>query len=175
MYNIIDLELNSWPSKRAIGIVEVGIVEMDHEFNVTRTVSKFVRPDVGFLTDSTASLTGIKPEEILSADKLDMVMTRLVKDAFFNKRVVVAWGTDYETIQRELCATYLHPFDVINAQVLYSIWTNRSPLTRISLSQASIECGIEFAGTKHRALDDAIQTAKIFKYMMDQRVEPDNE
>lgn len=175
MYNVIDLELNSWPSKRAIGIVEIGIVEMDTEFNVTRTVSKFVRPEVGYLTESTATLTGIKLEEVLSADKLDMVIARLVKDAFFNKRVVVAWGTDYDVIQRELHTFVLQPYDVINAQVLYSIWTNRSPMTRISLSQASIECGIEFTGNKHRALDDAIQTAKIFKYMMDQRVEPENE
>lgn len=175
MYNIIDLELNSWPSKRAIGIVEIGIVEMNTDFEITRTVSKLVRPDVGYLTEATATLTGIAPEDILSADKLDIIIARLIKESFFNKRVVVAWGTDYDTIQRDVHSLVLHPFDVINAQVLYSIWTNRSPTTRISLSQASTECGIPFVGNKHRALDDAIQTAKIFKYMMDQRVEPENE
>ncbi|WKL00263.1 exonuclease domain-containing protein [Paenibacillus amylolyticus] len=89
-------------------------------------------------------------------------------DAYY----MCSWGPDDRSKLISHCRT--HQLDVAwitNHNDLQQQWSRtvrkEGKFRQLGLAQALEICGIEFDGTQHRALDDAINTAKVFMHQFD--------
>lgn len=169
MLIILDLEATCWAETKLTfkpEIIEIGAVKVDLKTNqILDTFDALVRPTLNpELSDFCTNLTGITTDMVKGSEYFWQVYPKFVRWAGSkNKGLIGAWG-DYDgrALRRDVT---LHNLDwelterYLNISHFYLL---KKGGKKRGLLQASQESGIEFEGPQHRALADALVTAKIF-------------
>lgn len=181
-YCIVDLEATCWerndPKRQPHEIIEIGAVILDENYNYIKEFTQFVKPlDNLILTEYCTDLTSITQKDIDSAPTLAVAISRLKEwVGSFEDVVFCSWGYfDKEQLLYECSLNSIdYPFndDHINIKVRFSKIMERS--RRVSLKKALRILDIQFEGTQHRAIFDALMTSKVFKVIMEKEAHTEN-
>lgn len=148
-------------------IIEIGAVKLDSDGNEIDRFSKFARPLTHpVISEFCNELTTITQEDIDSAEELGDVLAQFVE--WVNGAILISWGFyDRKQMERDLIANDLeYLMESLESHQslkhLHGSWNN---LRRggIDLGGAIKFENLEFDGTAHRGIDDAINIAKIFR------------
>lgn len=173
-YIIIDLEWNNTYCKKKKGflneIIEVGAVKLNESLEIVDTFSMIVKAQLGKkLHTRVKELTNITNDDISGGTPFSQVMATFRKWSA-GENVVLTWG---DTDIRVLIENFKYfngisvvPFlkNYINIQKYAQAFLNLTKAEQIGLSAAAKKLGIttdEYS--LHRALDDSLLTADIFK------------
>ncbi|MEO3947053.1 3'-5' exonuclease [Gorillibacterium sp. CAU 1737] len=175
-YIIYDLEMTVCRKKDQISeIIEIGaakVTKQDGTFAITDTFQAFVQPVKSpVLTKSTTDFTGITQEDVRSAGKFPEVIAQFLKwigDDYY----LCSWGPDdklqfiRECRSHKLNMTWIRNHN--NLQRLLTAIRKQEKHQQMGLKAALEWLEIPFAGSHHRAMDDAVNTAHIFVRLADQ-------
>ena len=177
----VDFEMQpihkKYKAERAIcqaEIIEIGAVAWDEDFNEISSFKRYIKPTMSnHISRNIAELTGINDGTVLYssksiADELNDFASWCI--GFNDSFTVYAWSeNDLNQILREYKMKNLSLSDglklvVDNWHDLQSDYDTATESKRAtSLSNALESLGIYFDGKMHDALDDARNTATIFK------------
>ncbi len=181
-YIIMDLEWNNAYCKKKNGfineIIEIGAVKLDSNLNVVDTFSMFIKAQLGKkLHSRVKELTNITNDDISSGTPFSQAMSQFRKWSAGNDTVFLTWG---DTDIRVLIENFKYfngisfiPFlsNYVNLQKYAQAFMNISKAEQIGLSAAAEKLDIDLSTySLHRALDDSILTADIFKHIYNQHM-----
>jgi len=170
-YIVLDIEFNGrkFASNLPMEVIEIGAVRLNSQLEVIDTYASFIKP-VYFakLNPFIQSKTGIAQESIDHAERFPKVIRTFLNWLSQSEEVMfVTWGG--EDIKRIVLDTRMHKLDdqywmstpyldLLKSYIRYKGFTND-----VSVEGALAQLEIESTGNAHRALDDAIMTAEIFR------------
>lgn len=175
-YIVLDLEWNQSGSKRAqkpglpFEIIELGAVKLNDQREVVDSYTQIIKPAVyKTLFYRTTELTGITQKEVdAGADFGEAIMDFLFwcgEDYMF-----CTWGNlDLLELQRNLKHYKIldllpGPVKYLNLQKIFKLFYSEDQQNS-SLENAVSYFGISSEGHFHRAVNDALYTAKVFQQM----------
>lgn len=177
-YIIYDLEFTvSRNTRYSSEIIDIGAVKVsenpDAGLTVTDTFHTYVRPsNKSVLSTDTVQFTGITQKDIDAAPLFPAALRQFIDWMGNEPYYMCSWGPDDRNKLISHCRT--HQLDVAwitNHNDLQQQWSRamhkEGKFRQLGLAQALELCGIDFDGTQHRALDDAINTAKVFMHQFD--------
>lgn len=170
-YIVLDIEFNGrkFASELPMEVIEIGAVRLNERLEQVDTFTSFIKP-VYFakLNSFIQKKTGIPQEEIDRADRFPAVSERFLQWLARSKSpIFITWGK--EDMKRIILDTRMHKlsdqywmetpyFDLLKGFTGYKGLTND-----VSVEGALEMLELEGSGQAHRALDDAIMTAQIFR------------
>lgn len=170
-YLVIDLEMTCEkprPEGYKPEIIEIGIVKVDFEGNVKSREQILVKPKNNSISDFCTELTGHTFENLKrNGIPLESAFNKIKKLGSKNKKII-AWGEDWKQFEMEaewkglenpLSGRYL------NLSMLHSI-LNKT-VEKTALEDAIEYYNIEKVGNLHSGVDDAHNTALIFKAILE--------
>ena len=181
-YIILDLEWDSVfykPQKRFINqILQIGAVKLDEQLNVVDTFSMFIKAQLGKkLHSRVKELTNITNDDISTGTPFSQTMSLFRKWSAGNDNVILTWG---DTDIRVLIENFRYfngisfiPFlnNYVNLQKYAQAFMNISKADQIGLSAAAEKLGIDTESySLHRALDDSLLTADLFKKIYNEKM-----
>lgn len=170
-YIILDIEFNGrkFASDLPMEVIEIGAVRLDATLQPIDVFSSLIKP-VYFskLNGFIKKKTGIPQEDIDQADGFRKVILNFI-DWLNRSRtfLLVTWGG--EDLKRIVFDTRMHKlddaywmaasyFDLLKGFTRYKNVTND-----VSVEAALLDLEIAVEGSAHRALDDALMTAEVFR------------
>lgn len=175
MYKVVlDLEAtccknNEFP-RQEMEIIEFGAVILDENGNTISTFSSFAKPTINpVLTDFCKELTTIRQEDVDSAPKFTVALTKFlnwISEYAFATYEFLSWGDFDKNIIVRQCRSlnYKNPkLDVLigNHKNAKQLFADKFDVKPMGVSSALKFAKLEFEGTQHRALDDSINIAKL--------------
>lgn len=158
-----DMEMCCWDDQRQIGeIISIGLCELNLVTGeIAREAHYFVKPRADEVSPFCTGLTGITQRMVDKQGRPLRAVLETIAKNYGSKRPYVAWGTDADYLAnqcRALDAT--SPLVTsIDLGLLYKI--RRRSDRSVSLKAALDHAGIEFHGTAHNALVDAVNLARL--------------
>ena len=181
-YIIMDLEWNNAYCKKKKGfmneIIEIGAVKLDDNLNVVDTFSMFIKAQLGKkLHSRVKELTNITNDDISSGTPFSQTMSLFRKWSSGPNTVFLTWG---DTDIRVLIENFRYFNDIsfipflsnyVNLQKYAQAFMNISKADQIGLSAAAEKLGINLENySLHRALDDSLLTADLFKKIYNEQM-----
>ena len=170
-YIIYDMEFMVTQSRQHLSdIIEIGAIklcESEEGLAMTDLFHTYVQP-MQQLTPRTTAFTGIGPEQLRHAPDFPQAAEGFKwwlgdPDTYF----LCSWGSDDLVQLLRHCETHrVPPGWIRNHNDLQRLYTNVTPELegrRVALKKALTANDIAFFGKAHRALDDAFNTAKLFR------------
>lgn len=176
-YIVIDLEATCWKfpkGREKQEIIEIGAVKLDPYGGVVDTFQSMVKPVMHpVLSHFCIALTNIKQSDVEYASEFPKVADDFVNwIGEENVIYMAAWGSVDQEFLKNACDFYDFEYfwtsPIANLKKQYSHFKGLAK--PIGLKKAVEKEGFEFTGNHHRALDDAINTAKIFEKYLDEWV-----
>ena len=171
---VLDVEETCWdggpPPGERTEIIQIGIAELllDGIPGIGRMASFAVRPMASRISPFCTELTGITPKAARSGMPLREVVGTVRKEFGGAGKIWAAWGRDDESLSRDCVAAGIEPLPFGGFLDLGALWTMLSGSARsVGLQQALGDLGLVFEGTPHRALDDAVNTARVAASLAD--------
>ncbi len=173
---VIDLEFTSVPARlRTLGlaheIIELGAVKLDARGQEIGRFSRLVKPyETNRVSRTVGGLTGIGAADLVQAKRLEVVLAEFVKWIGGERTRIVTWSnSDLLRIRTECCAKGIDmdclPGRWMDIQRLYPRLIGIRG-RQVNLVEAADWCGISSDSLHtHRALDDALITAEVFRMM----------
>lgn len=166
---VVDLELTCWdgppPEGERPEIIEIGIAEVDLKRDeIVRTASLLTRPTASRISDFCSAFTGID-DAAMRRDGISFVdACHLMRKTYGStSKLWLGWGSDDVLFDREVRAKEARDpqshcyLDLCQVQE-YILAGGR----RLSLDEALAVEKMERSGSSHRALHDAIDTARLY-------------
>ncbi|MDD2431879.1 MAG: exonuclease domain-containing protein [Firmicutes bacterium] len=176
MFLFLDLEMNTW--KELTGelnseIIEIGAVLMDDELRIIDSFGELVRPTYQTkLSPYCLHLTGIDKKKLFRALELKDVLVDLDNwtDGYKDIEKVYSWNeSDYRQVVKECSVKNIETAFVLLLERSYAdyqkIFGNEFDWQTCGLSDAMKVFNIAHSGKAHRALNDAMDLARLYKKM----------
>lgn len=179
-YLVVDLEATcaedgSIPPE-AMEAIEVGACWVAaSDFSVVARFQKFVKPAINpRLTPFCTTLTGIRQVDVEQAQDFPSIAREL--SAFVSlprtdRACWLSWGAyDQKQLERDARRHGVLPpiaLPHVNAKKVFANFQGIGK--QVGLSKASELVGIDFGGCHHRALDDALQVARLLPWVCAKR------
>ncbi|MFG6493732.1 exonuclease domain-containing protein [Fictibacillus sp. UD] len=165
-YIVYDLEMTN----RLSEIIEIGAVrmtEVNGELTILDTFQSFVQPKMDKLNSRITNLTGITKKDLISAPVYTEAIENFKSWIGLEEYYLCSWGpedkwaliTDSTFHQTETDWIINHN----DLQFHFSLLHDSEKGFRYGLSRALLTMELSYEGSKHRALDDAINTGRILK------------
>jgi len=174
MYHVfVDFEMTCWRKyDRVIGekiqeIIEIGAVKLDENFTLIDTFSVYVKPEFSQLLSKTCTkLTGIRNDVIKDAPSLAEAVVMLEDWLGTEDIKFYSWGKDDKIqLERECTSKGLYnkmPTKYLKWRDFQRIFMKVFGFTRrLGLKAAMEMTGFDFEGQQHRAVDDAMNGARL--------------
>lgn len=165
---VLDLELTCWedPRPEDMEIIQIGTCILDMKTGeIENPLSSIVRPYTADISEYCTNLTGITKAMIVKQGRpLSERLNTLQKEYGLVNKPWGAWGTDDRHLRRECKSKNIqYPFNgqYVNIKQLYAFYKNSSKGT--GLAKAIRQLDLEFWGTEHDAMSDAVNAAKVMK------------
>lgn len=183
-YVILDLEWNNTYGRKTKSfineIIEIGAVMLDDDLQEVSRYSSLIRSQIGKkLRGSVKQLTHITNEDLDSGIPFTKALSQLRRWIGNRDNVVITWGDGDIRVLIENCR-YLNGIEIVpflsnyaDIQAYFHSIFNSPPSRQVGLSAAAQLLGIdetEFA--LHRALDDSLLTAEVFRKIFDPETFP---
>lgn len=173
---VYDLEMTVRRKKGQIAeIIEIGAAKVglvDGAPGIAETFQSFVKPSVvPLLTADTTEFTGITQDDVNGAGTLAEVVREFVEWIGPEEYFLCAWGPDDQRQLVQECRQQRISTDWIvnhnNLQKMLSKLYKFEKHQQMGLKPALEMLEIPFSGAHHRAMDDAINTARILVKLYD--------
>ncbi|WP_240489037.1 3'-5' exonuclease [Cohnella thermotolerans] len=175
-YIVYDLEMTVRRKKGQVAeIIEIGAAKVrvaDGVPSIVDSFQAFVKPVVvPQLSEDTISFTGITQEDVKGAETLPHVVRRFVEWIGPEEYYLCAWGPDdHRQLVQECREQKIDTGWILNHNNLQKMLSKTFKLEKhqqMGLKNALEMLEIPFVGSHHRALDDAMNTAKILVKLYD--------
>lgn len=164
-YIVYDLEMTN----RLSEIIEIGAVRLrlvNEELKIIDHFQSFVQPKMDHLNPRITNLTGITKKDLMNAETFTAVIKQFRDWIGEQEYYLCSWGPEDKWALITDSTFHNTSVDwIINhndLQFLFSILHESDKGFRYGLSRALNKLQISLEGSQHRALDDAMNTAKIF-------------
>jgi inhibitor of KinA sporulation pathway (predicted exonuclease) len=178
----IDLEMNPVSGEHAdfrkqcrSEVIEIGAVVMDEQMHITDQFREYVKPEYNSVVlKKITRLTGISTETVSEAESFQPVFLRFLAWCGAEDYEICSWSdNDIWQLMKELSAKQVP--DAPGISYMLNHWRDiqddfRSTLhmERLTSLQNAIDlAGLDFDGKAHDALNDARNTALLFKASKD--------
>lgn len=169
---VIDLEATCSDdgSIACMEIIEIGAVWAREDGIVLETLHCHVRPTINpTLTPFCMGLTGVTQLQVDMAQPWAMVAPRLLE--FSERCNGSSWGSwgnfDRKQIEHESALAGLpSPLGQLTHVNLKAAFAKQRRIKQVGMATALKICQIGLSGQRHRALDDAINTAKLLPFVI---------
>ena len=166
---VVDLELTCWnclpPDGEVSEIISIGAAELilDEDMpRVGRTLDLLVRPMHSTVSEFCTHLTGITPAIARRGRPVMEACATLRRTMGGSSKAWGGWGDDRTALEEAATRDGFPPPMEGPYIDLGALWGMLSGARRgVGLSAALQAAGMEFEGTPHRALDDAVNTARL--------------
>ena len=172
---VVDVESTCWETKGEQGnqpmeIIEIGACILDVEtFEISRKKSYIVRPKFSKISEFCTKLTGYTWDDVKIGMPFENACNKLAKEFGTRNRVWASWGdydrSHFERECRSKKARYPFSDGHINISALFILMMGLKK--RVSVANALKAIGNEFEGTPHKGCDDAWNTAKILRHLLE--------
>lgn len=171
---VADLELTCWDDPARAGdmeIIEIGLCVFDGTTRgIGRKSSTIVRPRLLEISDRCHRITGFTTERLRrDGSPLDEALSRLSKTYPLSSAGWAAWGEgDRRRMHSECDAKGIpYPFadSYLNVSQIHNLFMRNT--RRVSLEEALGQLGMEFEGRPHSGADDAWNTARVLREILD--------
>lgn len=175
IYVVFDLECTCWKGKKQPHeIIEIGAVRMHYDGKLYKwdEYQTFVKPiESDKLSNFCKNLTSIKQEEVDNARTLEQVLPEFLSYSTFKYThlpTFVSWG-NFDRLQflregkRKKLNTNLIVDNHISAKHAYEKISGK----QLGMKSMLKHLKMDFEGTPHRGIDDAINLAYIFEKIFD--------
>ena len=171
-----DLEATCWrgaPPNDTREIIEIGAVKLNEYGDELGRFNRFIKPIVNpQLSAFCQELTNISQRNVDRAHTFSPVIEEFFDwgDIYDQDYLLIAWGKEDRTLLKTDCqlhdveTDWLHPH--LNLKKAYKALKQLHKPTGLRKT-LNIE-GFEFEGIHHRAIDDAVNTVKIFRQYVDE-------
>ncbi len=179
VYVILDLEWNNTYGRKTKSfineIIEIGAVMLDENLQEISRYSSLIRSQIGKkLRGSVKQLTHITNEDLDSGIPFTKALSQLRHWIGNRDNTVITWGDGDIRVLIENCR-YLNGIEIVpflsnyaDIQAFFHSIFNSPPSRQVGLSAAAQLLGIDEADfSHHRALDDSLLTAEIFRKIYD--------
>ena len=175
-YIVYDLEMTVRRKKGQIAeIIEIGAVKVDVEDRMPHIVSSFqtfVKPSIApRLSADTTAFTGISQQDVTEAPTLPDAIRAFTEWIGPDEYYLCAWGPDDLRQLVQECRQHGIALDwIVNHNNLQQMLSKAFKLDKhqqMGLKNAMEMLEIPFSGSHHRALDDAMNTARIMIKIFD--------
>ncbi|MFC7373267.1 exonuclease domain-containing protein [Fictibacillus iocasae] len=170
-YIIYDLEMTN----RLSEIIEIGavkVVETENGLQEKEQFQTFIRPKADQLSSRITSLTGITNKDLANAPSFEEAVKMFRRWIGSDDYYLCSWGPeDKWALITDSTFHQTNTEWIVNhndLQFSFSMLHESEKGFRYGLSRALEKIGAAQDGNKHRALDDAINTVKIFKTIFQQ-------
>ena len=154
-FAVVDLETTGLPNQAGAEILEIGCVLVDPGVAAVRTVTQLVRPEAS-IPRLIQRITGLRDEDVLPAPPLSQLRAALVE--LLAGRALVAHNADFERqFLSRAVAEALGDSAYLDTQDLLSVTHPDAPDLRLESFTRELLGSEEH----HRALDDALDTARV--------------
>lgn len=170
-YIILDLEWNVVKKrKQHVEITEIGAIkakEVGGKIVLGKTFHSYVKPTFRSINKETKRLTGIQITDTWFAPKFPKVISRFEKWIGKDKYILCTWGpSDISVLIKncnyhKLSTKWINKY--IDIQKEFTNIYNKSNNNLIGLKKGLKLVGLEFKGRQHSSIDDAVNTANLFK------------
>lgn len=165
---VMDLEWNQHSSRTnheiPHEIIEIGAVKLDRHLNILDERQYIIKPTVYPVLDKhIREVTGIDPEELKDGLTFEQAFTGFL-DWCGTGAQLCTWGRDdYPVLLRNtrFYGLQLPLLPPLNVQMVFSHLKTDKPLVQVGLSSAMEQLDMEMDLPAHRALNDAVYTAKV--------------
>ena len=178
-YIILDLEWNNTYGRKTKSfineIIEIGAVMLDDDLREVSRFSSLIRSQIRKkLRGSVKQLTHITNEDLDNGIPFTKAISQLRHWIGSRDNTVVTWGDGDIRVLIENCR-YLNGIEIVpflsnyaDLQAYFHSIFNSHPSRQVGLSTAAQLLGIdEESFSHHRALDDSLLTAEIFRKIFD--------
>lgn len=179
VYVILDLEWNNTYGRKTKSfineVIEIGAVMLDEDLQEISRYSSLIRSQIGKkLRGSVKQLTHITNEDLNNGIPFTKALSQLRHWIGNRDNVVLTWGDGDIRVLIENCR-YLNGIEIVpflsnyaDVQAFFHSIFNSSPSRQVGLSSAAELLGIdETEYLHHRALDDSLLTAEVFRKIFD--------
>jgi DNA polymerase III epsilon subunit-like protein len=147
-------------------IIEIGAVRVSEDLKITSVFSRLIKPAIyRRLSPIVIRKTGIRLQDLKSGDDFRKVIADF-QEFCGSDYILCTWSTNDIRILKKNCIYHKLPYDWIERYYdIQSICTKILGLPKsqaVGLKNALNAFNIEIDGKLHRALDDALHTAKLF-------------
>lgn len=175
---IYDLEATCWegrPPSMVQETIEIGAVKLDAYGDATSTFSRFVKPVIHpHLSHFCQQLTSITQSDLSRASGFAPVIEAFQDwiDIYDEDYLLCSWGNFDQKLLIQDCRLHKLEDDWLDHHInVRQQYVDMKRLHRPRGLRATVEAeGYEFTGQNHRALDDAINLAKVFVKYLDRWV-----
>ncbi|KKN37562.1 hypothetical protein LCGC14_0762470 [marine sediment metagenome] len=172
---VVDIESTCFETKEEQGnqpmeIIEIGVCVLDIQtFEISRKKSYIVRPKFSKISEFCTELTGYRWDDVKIGMPFENACNKLAKEFGTRNRIWASWGdydrSHFERECRSKKARYPFSKSHINASVLFTMMKGNKKKT--SVGNALSALGLVFEGTPHKGCDDAWNTAKILRHLLE--------
>ena len=179
VYVILDLEWNNTYGRKTKSfineIIEIGAVMLDEDLREISRFSSLIRSQIGKkLRGSVKQLTHITNEDLDNGLPFTKALSQLRRWIGNRDNTVVTWGDGDIRVLIENCR-YLNGIEIVpflsnyaDLQSYFHSIFNSPPSRQVGLSAAAQLLGIDEEDySHHRALDDSLLTADVFRKIFD--------
>lgn len=172
---IVDLECSCWrghpPKGQRQEIIEIGICMLDVETReITNKQGILIKNHESEISEFCTKLTSIT-QEMIDEKGVEFEEACEILKQYYNssKRVWFSWGNFDKTQLLKDCRHRKVPYPMsdyhFNAKTLYGLKykMKKEPGVQSALKHA----GLEFEGTHHRGVDDAVNIARLLRLVLD--------
>lgn len=173
-YIVLDMEFTVMKGRKYLTeIVEIGAVKLCHDADGLAMIDLFhthVKPtERPCITPMTTAFTGITQHQIDAAPLYPAAIGTFIEWLGNEPYYLIAWGPDDKQMLVQQCNKHDLPLDWIlnynDIQLPFTYEQGGNNGGRWGLAKALAAQQLPFFGTHHNALDDAFNTAKLFKSM----------
>ncbi|MDR2572362.1 MAG: exonuclease domain-containing protein [Oscillospiraceae bacterium] len=176
-YILFDLEATCWDSKEMSvqphEIIEIGAAKVDDNADIIDTFQTFIKPTKNpVLSEFCINLTKIRQFDVDYAPYFSEALFSF--EDWINKTdtkyMMLSWGYfDRKLIEKE-CTDRNYTGNIVEMlkthRSIKHDFMNMRGVKRCGMERAMEFLGIPLEGTHHRAIDDAMNIAKIFSFIL---------
>lgn len=175
---VIDLEMCNVPKNAhkhlRNELIQIGAVVLDGNMRLTDSFMTFVRPKFGFIDNRIKKLTGIGNDTVKDAPDAKTALSMFI-EWFPEDAVPVSWSdNDEHQLKTEMHYKGIH---IPRFDSLFSVWTDcqRIFADKIGVNRCYRLCdalaiaGVQYEDGFHDALQDAKNTASLFRKMQTEK------
>jgi inhibitor of KinA sporulation pathway (predicted exonuclease) len=176
-YIVYDLEFTVLRKQQyTADIIEIGAIKLIDGEQGPVEIDRFqtyVKPERNkVITAHTTEFTGITQEQVDSAptfpEAIELFLQWIGNDTYY----LCSWGPDdkqhFVRQCRDMKLNLKWLRNMNDLQLFYTKLQGNDASRRIGLSRALESAGLAFDGAQHRALDDAVNTSRLFVRMFNQ-------
>jgi inhibitor of KinA sporulation pathway (predicted exonuclease) len=171
---VVDLEATCWlghpPDGQRSEVIEIGVAALDlATLEIVQHGTRLIRPTDSEISPFCTELTHITPQMVEAEGVTYAEACQWLKDTYqTDRRLWVSWGSDdLKMMQRECDARQVQmPFSPYH-QNLKRIYAKATKTKHgLGLVRTLESIGLTFEGTAHRGRDDAYNTARIARWLV---------